>query len=258
MKILVSNDDGYRARGIHVLTNGLRKSGHDVVVVAPARDRSTVGHSLTLHKPLRMVEVAENEYWVSGSPADCIYMATRHLLKSEKPDLVVSGVNNGANLGHDIFYSGTVAAAREALLFGIPSVAVSLARGMPDENSTGNWDTVTQFVEGGLNKMIMDGFFEQSHLTNINIPDVTSSELKGIKVASQGRRNYADVVQEHRDPRNKKYYWVGGAYQGYDPIENSDCVFVNEKYISVTPLKIDTTDYESLNEMRKVENVSWD
>jgi 5'-nucleotidase len=254
MKILLSNDDGFSSPGIRILFEELKKKGHEVILVAPASDRSTVGHSLTLHKPLRIKENGPGDYQVSGSPADCIYVATRQIL-DEKPDLVISGINNGANLGNDIFYSGTVAAAREGLLYGIPSMAISLARGIPGGGSSHGWDAAEKFVKKSLQGLIEANIWSVGHLINVNIPEVAPDEIKGIKLTVQGKRNYSNSVQERTDPRGKKYYWVGGNYVGFDNIEFSDCVAVNDGFVSVTPLKIDTTDYQGFESFRIIENV---
>lgn len=258
MRILVSNDDGYQSPGIQVLTQSLRKLGHEVWVVAPQRDRSTVGHSLTLHKPLRMQSVGTQEYFVSGSPADCVYMATRFVMKDALPDLVVSGINQGANLGNDIFYSGTVAAAREGLMFGIPSVAISLCCGLPERlDPSHRWEGSEMFVQKYFNQLIEEKAFSTEYLTNISIPDTSADKIKGMKITKQGRRFYSDLVREATDPRNKKYYWVGGSYEGFDKIEGTDCVAVNDGYVSLTPLRIDTTYYDGLERMAKVEEIPW-
>ncbi|MEQ1877158.1 MAG: 5'/3'-nucleotidase SurE [Bdellovibrionia bacterium] len=243
MKILISNDDGYQSPGIQKLTAGLRESGYDVVVVCPYTERSTTGHSLTLHKPLRVHQIEKDVHAVTGSPADSVYWATRFLLKGKKPDLLISGINRGANLGHDIFYSGTVAAAREGALFGIPAIAISLAIPLRESEATTQWDSAVRFSKK-LVPWFVDLKFPSNHVLNVNVPNLPYSEVKGVKISRQGRRVYADVVTEGMDPRNKKYYWVGGSYTGFDQIPDSDCVHVDQGFISLVPLKTDTTDYE--------------
>ncbi|HEX4924515.1 MAG TPA: 5'/3'-nucleotidase SurE [Bdellovibrionales bacterium] len=256
MRILISNDDGIESQGILKLAHGLRDIGLDVTVVCPHRERSTTSHSLTLHKPLRVFEVEKQIYAVTGSPADCVYFATRFLLKNNKPDLVVSGVNRGANLGHDIFYSGTVAAAREAALFGIPSIAMSLAINLKEAHAPAYWETAVEF-----GKALVPWFaarkFPASHVLNVNIPNVPARDIKGVRVSRQGRRVYADVVTEGVDPRGKKYYWVGGPYTGFDQIPDSDCVHVDQGFISLVPLKTDTTDYDLRTELKNWEGLQF-
>lgn len=242
MKILVSNDDGYQSSGIQKLTAALEELGHDVTVVCPHRERSTTSHSLTLHKPLRVHQISKNVFAVTGSPADSVYFATRHLMKDRKPDLVFSGINRGANLGHDIFYSGTVAAAREAALFGIPAIAISLAIPLKDPETASQWDTAAQFAKK-LVPWFSKSKFPAPHVLNVNVPNIPQAAVKGVKVSRQGRRVYADVVIEGTDPRQKKYYWVGGPYTGFDQIPDSDCVHIDQGYISLVPLETDTTDY---------------
>jgi 5'-nucleotidase len=249
MKILISNDDGIHSPGLQQLAAGLKEIGAEVTVVAPHRERSTTSHSLTLHKPLRVFEVQERAYAVSGSPADCVYFATRHLLRNDKPDLVVSGINRGANLGHDIFYSGTVAAAREAALFGIPSIAMSLSINHKNPDDEPHWKTAVKFAQV-LVPWFKKAKFPASHVLNVNVPNLLPEDIKGTKVSRQGRRVYEDVVAEARDPRNKKYYWVGGKYTGFDQIPDSDCVHVDQGFISLVPLKCDTTDYELRDKLK--------
>lgn len=260
MNILLSNDDGFDSPGILKLQDKLLSDGHDAVIVAPHRERSTAGHSLTLHKPLRVHRASDKIYAVSGSPADCVYMALRKILP-KKPDLVISGINRGANLGHDIFYSGTVAAAREGYLYGIPAIAVSLTIGFPNRHDhhsvQPNWNTAVEFMSH-LVKMIpktpeLSGMF----FLNVNVPDISRDKLAGTKFARQGRRLYSDEIIENHDPRNKPYYWIGGGPVGYDKNPESDCVEVAENFIAVTPLKVDTTDDVIKAKLEKSVNIDW-
>lgn len=250
MKILISNDDGIESLGILKLAEVLSHIAK-VTVVAPMSERSTTGHSLTLHKPLRCIEVKENYYAVSGSPADCVYMATRKIMK-EKPDLIVSGINRGANLGGDIYYSGTVAAAREGAYFGIKSIAVSLTLIHPLVKKEFHFETAAEFT-----KMVIPYVLKSEStfgsVININVPNKPISEIKGVRISKQGRRFYSDEITERLDPRQRPYYWVGGQYKGFENIPGSDCVHVDEGYISVTPLKLDSTDYDLIGELKKWE-----
>lgn len=244
MRILLSNDDGAESPGIQRLAEALRQQKYDVWVVAPSQDRSTVGHSLTLHKPLHLKSLGHQMYAVSGSPADCVYMATRHLMKT-KPDLIISGINRGANLGNDLFYSGTVAAAREGVLFGVKSLAVSLCAEFPISNSHQlHWETAVQTAAQLIPKIADERLTFDDTVLNLNVPDIPLASLKGLKVSRQGRRYYFDSVEERVDPRGRKYYWVGGKYRDFEPIPGSDCVDVDNGYASLVPLRIDTTNYD--------------
>jgi len=243
MNILISNDDGIQSPGILLLAEALKGIG-EVTVVAPQRERSTVGHSLTLHKPLRCIEVKENHFAVSGSPADCVYLATRHILKG-KPDVILSGVNRGANLGNDIFYSGTVAAAREGAYFGIKAVAFSLC--FNEASKVLHWESANEFAKKFVPQVVSQTI-PKHHILNINVPNLPASEIRGVKMSTQGIRYYTDVITEHSDPRGKPYYWIGGSYKGFENIADSDCVHVDQGFISITPLKTDCTDYNWKND----------
>lgn len=241
MKILVCNDDGIESPGIHKLADALGELG-EVTVVAPHRERSTSGHSLTLHKPVRIFKHSENRYATTGTPADCVFLGVYEILKF-KPDLIVSGINAGANLGTDIHYSGTVAAAREGALMNIPSYAVSLVelkRAVNEDRPPFRFDyaatTALKIV-----KETKDLKFPPHTLLNINIPNIDSKEIKGIKVARQGFRYYEPNVAKRVDPRGKEYYWVGGPYKGFEKGDETDCFAVENSWVSVTPLTIDCT-----------------
>jgi 5'-nucleotidase len=244
MKILISNDDGFDSPGIQLLAKAVEDLG-EVYVVAPHRERSTAGHSLTLHKHLRIMEHGPRRFSTSGTPADCIYLGIHYLLK-DKPDLILSGINRGANLGTDVFYSGTVAAAREGALMNIKSYSFSMVS-MPapegSEREAFNFEVGAQVAKDVLVKTLKVPF--PSHtLVNVNIPNIPLSEVKGIEIARQGFRHYKAEVTQGLDPRGKKYFWVGGPYRGFEKSEESDCHAVQEKYVSVTPLTIDCTHNE--------------
>jgi 5'-nucleotidase len=254
MRILLSNDDSVHARGIQVLFEALKKIG-DVTVVAPLEEKSTAGHSLTLHKPLRLLKLKDHFYGVSGGPADCIHLGISELFKKKKPDLVVSGINRGANLGQDVFYSGTVSAAREACIMGLPSLAVSLAvdfyKPKPEEKM--HYETaaalavkvIKKFSRNGKSKLLLP----QGTLLNLNSPDRPLKRVKGIILARQGFRYYSDSIIKRRDHRGKDYFWVGGGYDGYEKEEGTDCQVVEDGYASLTPLKLDTTYHEYIIEL---------
>ncbi len=214
MKILVSNDDGIESPGIHLLAERLGELG-EVTIVAPHRERSTAGHSLTLHKPVRILNVGKNKFATTGTPADCIYLGVYEVLKS-KPDLIVSGINAGANLGTDVHYSGTVAAAREGALMNIPSYAVSLVelkRNAGEERPAFRYAMAAE-IALNIVKETKGIKFPNHTLLNINVPNLAKEEIKGTKIARQGFRYYEPTVTRGMDPRGKAYYWVGGPYKG--------------------------------------------
>ena len=251
MRILLSNDDGVHAPGLRILYEELKKLG-TVKVVAPLEEWSTAGHSLTLHKPLRLLSIDQDFYGVSGSPADCVYLGLRQILKTP-PDIIVSGINRGANLGQDVYYSGTVSAAREGCMLGIPSYAVSL-----------NVDFKSRKVESKLHyrtaaKMAVKVIEEYQKkglpkytLLNINVPDVPMNRIKGIAPARQGFRHYSSTVLRRTDHRGKDYFWVGGQYQGFAKDSGTDCALVDQGFVALTPLKLDVTDMSFLEEMKRL------
>jgi 5'-nucleotidase len=251
MKILISNDDGVTSPGILALAEAAKSLG-EVFVVAPHRERSTAGHSLTLHKPLRISKVGENIYATSGTPADCIYLGIREVLKG-KPDLILSGINQGANLGTDVHYSGTVAAAREGALMNIPSYAFSLVdlrQIFPNEDHRGARYDEAAKIAVELVRATHKNPFPPHTLLNVNIPNRDIATLKGYKVARQGFRYYANEVTRGKDPRGKDYFWIGGAYLGFERNELTDCHAVNESWVSVTPITIDCTHTDFYNTLK--------
>lgn len=233
MRILVTNDDGIHARGIQALAAALEPVG-EVWVVAPDRERSGASHSITLHSPLRMVPAGERRYMVDGTPGDCVYLTVNHLLKHARPELVVSGINHGPNLADDITYSGTVAAALEATMLGIPAVAFSLCgRGELDFGPAARFaaSLVSAFSSHRLPK---------GALLNVNVP--RSSDGVTYRVTCQGKRSFGQEVIENTDPRGRKYYWIGGDELAHEDVPGSDCNAVyDEGVISVTPLHLDLT-----------------
>jgi len=250
MKILLSNDDGIYAAGIHALYRELKKLG-DVWVVAPLEEKSTTGHSLTLHKPLRMITVKDRFYGVTGSPADCVYMGVREVI-GELPDLVVSGINRGANLGQDVYYSGTVSAAREASILGVPSMAVSLAIDFmnPRPDAELHYETAAKWAL----KILRDEPYRRmpkNTLLNLNLPDVPMSKVRGLQLTRQGFRYYGGGILRRKDHRGKNYYWIGGRYKGFKSDPGSDCDAVDHGYASLTPLKLDSTDVGHLETLMK-------
>ncbi|HXG30655.1 MAG TPA: 5'/3'-nucleotidase SurE [Thermodesulfobacteriota bacterium] len=242
-RILISNDDGINSAGLFALSEVLRMLG-EIFIVAPDRDQSAVSHSLSLYRPLRIEEIAENVYSVDGTPTDCINLAINGLLKDRKPDLIVSGINKGENLGDDITYSGTVSAAMEGTLLGVPSIAVSLAT-----KKDFYFDTASHYALM-IAKYVLRRGLPEGTLLNVNIPNLPKEEVKGVKVTRQGKRVYGEPIVENIDPRGKKYYWIGGNDLGSLDIENSDIVAVRQGYVSVTPIKLDLTDYDFLEKLK--------
>lgn len=252
MNILISNDDGIGAEGIEVLYKEFSEFAR-VIVVAPERERSTTGHSLTLHKPLRLQKVKKDFYYVSGGPADCIFLGLWKFFGKRKPDLILSGINRGANLGQDVFYSGTVSAAREGANFGIPSMAVSLSLDHHREGRPMHYRSAALVAKrvlfetlaglGGSGKNYKLGFknWPKGMLLNVNVPNKTLSKIKGVMAATQGHRVYGTEILSRVDARDREYYWIGGKYESYRTGDQSDCHRVAQGYASVTPLQLDTT-----------------
>jgi 5'-nucleotidase len=236
-RILVTNDDGVRSEGLHVLARALERLG-EVVVVAPHIEASAIGHALTLRRPLRVEQIRDMVYEVDGTPTDCVNVAITSILRGS-PDLVVSGINKGYNLGDDVTYSGTVAGAMEAALLGIPGVAVSL------ERSVGPYDfgpaaaAAAQVAEHVLERGLPTRTF-----VNINVPP---GRPLGFRVTVQAKRNHVTVVDERLDPRGRPYYWIEEGQNDWEPHDRSDYQAVKDGYISVTPLQPDLTDYQALS-----------
>ena len=245
MAILLSNDDGVASEGLKALQETLA-SLDEVWVVAPDRDQSAVSHSLTLQRPLRMEQVAPRTFVVDGTPTDCINLAVNGILR-ERPRLVVSGINRGANLGDDITYSGTVSAAMEATLLGVPAVAVSLVT-----DSASDFAPAAAFTHR-LAAAILDDHLPPDTLLNVNVPALPTEEIKGFALTRQGKRRYDDAVVERTDPRGKTYYWIGGGPFAFVDGEGTDFSAVQQGLISVTPLHLDLTNYASLVHLRKLQ-----
>ncbi len=249
MRILISNDDGVDSPGILILAKAMEKVG-EVTVVAPERERSTAGHSLTLHKPLRVTQVEKNIYSTSGTPADCVYIGGREIMSSP-PDIVLSGINKGANLGTDVHYSGTVAAARQGAMENIKSYAFSLVY-FKGSDAPLQWEMAAE-VACSIVMKTHQMKFPPHTLLNVNIPSVSRDKIKGIHVARQGFRYYSNEVLKRQDPRGKEYYWIGGTYESFEPMAESDCHAVHEGFVSLTPLTVDCTHKEFYTTLKQVE-----
>jgi 5'-nucleotidase len=247
--ILITNDDGVRAEGLRVLGYSLKSLGR-IVVVAPEQERSASSHAITLDQPLRIKEYSTDRFSVSGTPTDCVFLAVQGIL-GRKPDLLVSGINHGPNMGEDVTYSGTVAAAIEGSIMGIPSIAISIA----------SWEPISFEAAADASsylaaKMLEQDFKKSSNLWNVNIPPTSKEQIKGIKVTKLGSRVYKNVVVKKKDPRGKDYFWIGGGEPGWRGEENTDFAAVTAGYISVTPLCFDLTDYKSIFELEGW-NLEW-
>lgn len=247
---LLTNDDGIHSEGLHILCNRISKLGQ-VYVAAPDREQSACGHAISLHRPLRMLErkiAGATEAWeVDGTPADCVKLAIEGALLPEKPDLVISGINRGSNLGTDVLYSGTVSAALEATLIGFPAMAVSLCD--PDP-STEEFELAAE-IAAEIAALILRNPLPKNTLLNINVPGVLPEELAGITVARLGRRQYSKVIERRVDPRGKIYYWIAG-----EPVLNSekdtDIDAIIQNKVSVTPLQLDLTRSDIIPSVSKI------
>ena len=238
MKILLSNDDGYFAPGIECLARFLSEVA-EVTVVAPERDRSGASNSLTLDRPLSFRRSANGFYYVNGTPTDCVHLAVTGML-DELPDMVVSGINQGANMGDDTLYSGTVAAATEGFLLGVPSIAVSLC------SKEGKYYETAGRVALEMVQLLCEKNLAKPLLLNVNVPDVPYEELAGRVATRLGKRHKAEAVVSLVSPRNEKMYWIGAAGAAQDAGEGTDFYAVSRNQVSVTPLQIDLTHYTQL------------
>jgi len=242
MRILISNDDGYFAPGLACLAEHLSKIA-EVTVVAPERDRSGASNSLTLDRPLRLRQAANGFYFVNGTPTDCVHLAVTGML-DQQPDMVVSGINCGANMGDDTIYSGTVAAATEGFLLGIPAIAVSLVG-----------KTFTHYATAAkVTTELVQRFAGNTHiqpwLLNVNVPDVPYQELHGMEVTHLGKRHKAEPVIKTQNPRGETVYWVGAAGKAQDAGKGTDFFALSQQRVSITPLQIDLTQYDQLSTVR--------
>ncbi len=242
MHMLVSNDDGLSATGIQVLAKRLAELGR-ITIVAPDRNCSGASNSLTLDSPIRIHDVADNVHRVSGTPTDCVHIALTGLL-DEDPDMVVSGINHGANLGDDVIYSGTVAAAMEGRFLGLPAIALSL---VAEENPT-NFDTAAEAAARLVEQLRRDPLPADTIL-NVNVPDLPWSEISGFEVTRLGHRHRAEPCVATSDPRGRPIYWIGPAGEEEDAGPGTDFHAVRRGFISVTPIHVDLTRYQALDQV---------
>ncbi len=246
-RVLISNDDGIHAPGLKVLEHIAKTLCKEVWVVAPETEQSATGHSLTLRRPLRIHKHSDKRYSVDGTPTDCVLMALNEIMKDCKPDLVLSGVNKGWNLGEDVTYSGTVAAAIEATLLGVPAIAFS--QSFTDAHRV-KWSTAENHGPETLKKLAALGW-PKNTLLNVNFPDLVTKSVKGLQFARQGRRKIGDELAKGLDPRGDEYFWVGALQTEKNFPEGTDLHAVENGYISVTPVSLDFTDYETLKKFQE-------
>jgi 5'-nucleotidase len=240
-KILVTNDDGIHSKGIIALADALERLG-EVIVVAPAHEMSAASHSLTLMRPLRIEKIDERHYAVDGTPTDCVTLAMNHILKDDPPHLVLSGINRGGNLGDDVNYSGTVAGALEASMYGLPGIAVSLVQRV-EFDFTHAAEFAVQLAEQVLN----DGL-PQGTVLNVNVPP---GSIQGVRLTRQGTKIIHPTVIEGTDPRQRKYYWVGEESMTWNEEKGTDYEALRHRLVSITPLRTDMTDYRALDQIKE-------
>ncbi len=243
MHILLSNDDGYRAPGLGAMAAALAETD-TVTVVAPERDRSGSSNSLTLERPLRVHRADNGFYFVNGTPTDCVHLAITGLLDQE-PDMVVSGINSGANMGDDVLYSGTVAAAMEGRFLGLPAIAVSMTSYDPQHYATGV-RAIADLIERLRNQPL-----QQTSILNVNVPDIPWEQVRGFRITRLGNRHKSEGVIRQTDPRGDPMYWVGPPGAAQDAGEGTDFHAVEHNFISITPLQIDLTRYDSLHTLEE-------
>jgi 5'-nucleotidase len=243
-RILVTNDDGIYSEGIRKLAEVCREHG-DVTIVAPDREQSAASHALTLNRPLRLLQIQEDEWIVDGTPTDCVNLAVLKLFRDARPDLVVSGINFGPNLGDDVTYSGTISAAFEGALLSIPSIAFSALVG-----EHFSFDRCAELA-GELVRIALIEHRDPSIVLNVNFP---VGEFAGVRVSKLGRRIYSEGVIERLDPRGRKYYWIGGEPPVWHPGEGTDFDAVQSGFVSITPLHLDLTHHQSIPRLRTLED----
>ena len=243
MKILLSNDDGYFAPGLNILAEHLAKIA-DITVVAPERNRSGESNSLTLDRPLSVKKASNGFFYVNGTPTDCVHIALTGLM-DEMPDMVISGINDGANMGDDTIYSGTVAAAMEGYLLDIPSIAVSMS-----QHNASHFETAARVAVEMVQHFQKAGFASPT-LLNINVPDVPYAQLKGRTVTRLGKRHKAEPVIQLKTPRNETVYWVGAAGKPNDGGEGTDFYAVSQNMVSISPIQVDLTKHAQMDELTR-------
>ncbi len=241
--ILITNDDGIYSEGLRKLADSCRAIG-DVTIVAPDREQSAASHALTLNRPLRILQIQENEWIVDGTPTDCVNLAILKLFRDRRPDMIVSGINFGPNLGDDVTYSGTISAAFEGALLDVPSIAFSALVG-----ERFSFDRCAAFATE-LTRLALEFHRDPRVILNVNFP---VGEFAGVRITQLGRRIYAEGVIERIDPRGRKYYWIGGEPPIWEKTEGTDFDAVRKGFVSITPLHLDLTHHESIPHLRHLE-----
>lgn len=248
LRILLSNDDGISAPGLKTLEKIAHQLSDDVWVVAPETEQSGVGHSLSLRRPLRLRHLSPQKYAVDGTPTDCMVIALKEILKDNPPDLVLSGVNNGGNLAEDVTYSGTVAAAMEATLLGVPAIALSQVK---EHNHPVKWSTAEHFAPDIIRKLI-EKSWPKNVLININFPNRIVESVTGVRVCEQGQREFSADLKEWMDPRGEPYYWLGIFRHHEHKDRSTDLWAVQNGKVSVTPLHLNLSHRETLSNLKTV------
>lgn len=244
-RILLTNDDGIYSEGLRKLADALRDVG-EVLIVAPDREQSAASHALTLNRPLRLLQVEEREWVVDGTPTDCVNLAVLSLLKDRRPDMVVSGINFGPNLGDDVTYSGTISAAFEGALLSIPSIALSASVGEHFSFAP------CALFAAELTRHVLAGDRDPAIILNVNFP---VAEFAGVRITKLGKRIYSEGVIERLDPRGRKYYWIGGEPPSWHPGQGTDIDAVQNGYVSITPLHLDLTHHASVPKLKPLEEM---
>lgn len=244
-RILLTNDDGIYSEGLRRFADALRPVG-DLIIVAPDREQSAASHALTLNRPLRMLQLEEDEWIVDGTPTDCVNLGVLKLLKDDRPDIVVSGINFGPNLGDDVTYSGTISAAFEGALLNIPSIAFSALVG-----EHFSFERCAAFA-ARLTAWALDHQRDASIILNVNFP---VGDFRGVRVGKLGKRIYTEGIIERTDPRGRAYYWIGGGMPTWHPEEGTDFEAVENGYVSITPLHLDLTHHQSISRLKPLEDL---
>ncbi len=247
MKILVTNDDGIASPGLHALGSALKSLG-DVYIVAPDRERTAVGHALTLHKPLRITRMSARVFAINGTPTDCVNLAVKKVLGA-MPALLVAGINRGVNLGDDVTYSGTVSAALEGTILEVPSIAVS-----QEGDKKFRFDVAAAYARR-VAKLVLEYGLPEETLLNVNVPDRARAAIKGVRVTTLGRRRFTNPIVEKIDPHGRKYYWIAGTRVAWGRRADSDHEALRRGMVSVTPIHLDVTHYGALEQLRGWESL---
>jgi 5'-nucleotidase len=246
MRILLTNDDGIGAKGLQTLKARVSSLGGEIYVVAPDRDQSATSHSLTLSQPLRINELDEKVFSVQGTPTDCVMLAIRYLLK-KRPDIIVSGINHGPNLGDDVSYSGTVAAAVEGTMLGVLSMAISLADWKPS-----SFGAAAEVAASLCRLILKHGLPEDTYL-NVNVPNVDTESISGVEITRLGKRIYRDAVEKKTDEKGNSFFWIGGQKPSWEGGDKTDFRAIESNKISITPLHLDMTNFQAMKQLS-----SWD